>query len=241
MGKPHTLGVVCVSPSHVSLSGWSHRITSLLGDTSDPNWNNLQGFNKLENWKDRSLMRAMLLHMLRFFSNLLELVDACNPYWTKSFLSLLDHDPDGNRIICATYFPIPKALTEYSERVMPTLSCPYNYFLNSPEKIVEEGLLVKIPHISQFLCPTYDRPTLDITRVSLVMFSHQETQWSIAIVLSFVKINQKLPSVNMNRDVNTDYIKLLRTYSTYAHFLFSLMIISQTKQVLSAFLTPAWS
>lgn len=84
-------------------------------------------------------------------------------------------------------------------------------------------------------------PHLTLLGSFWLCFPHQAAQWNTPIILSFIKNNQKLPSVNMNRDVNTDYIKLLRTCSTYAHFLFSLMIISQTKQVLSACLTPARS
>lgn len=73
--------------------------------------------------------------------------------------------------ICVTYFPIPKSLTEYSESFMPALSCPYNCFFISLEKIAAERLLAKVTHISQFLSPIYDRPTLDTTRVFLVLFS----------------------------------------------------------------------
>lgn len=59
--------------------------------------------------------------------------------------------PNGSSDICATYFPIPKALTEHSESATPMLLCPNNPFFISKEKTAEEGLLAKLPHISAFL------------------------------------------------------------------------------------------
>ena len=96
-------------------------------------------------------------------------------------------EPNGSIIICATYFPIPKALTGYSESDTPTLSCPNNPFFTSEEKTAEEGLLAKLLHISAFMSPTDERPTFDTTSVFLIMFFAQGSTMKDSLYTQFYK------------------------------------------------------
>lgn len=126
------------------------------------------------------------------------------------------------------------------------VSCPHYHaqiFLSSfPErKLWRRGCWQKFLTFHNFCLLHMTDPCLKLQGPFWLCFLPQEAQGNIPIIFSFVKTNQRLPSVSVNRDVNMDYIKLFRTYTTYAYFLFSLAIISQTQQVLSACLTPAQS
>jgi len=96
-------------------------------------------------------------------------------------------EPNSSSIICATSFPIPKSLTEYSESATPTLSCPNNPFFLSEEKTGEEELLAKLLHISAFLSSTDERPRFDTMSVFLFMFFAQDSTMKHSPYIQFYK------------------------------------------------------
>lgn len=53
---------------------------------------------------------------------------------------------------------------------------------------------------------------------------HKAVQWNTPSIFGFMKINHKLPSVNMNRNGGKDSVQCLRTYTTLGICLFSIFI-----------------
>lgn len=122
-------------------------------------------------------------------------------------------EPSGSSIICATYFPIPKALTAYSESATTMLSCPNNsWFLT--RKLQRKDCWQNSRTFQHFCLLQMRDPDLTL-QVSFWLCSlHKAVHWNTPFILGFIKINQKLPSVNRKRDGDADSIKHLGTYTS---------------------------